>query len=79
MTQDHLISVQPAAGGWTVSLDDLPALMFLSGLVIMVGLTGVDRRYRAEDRAAAAAASAEATASERNDSAEAPALAEMAH
>ena len=54
-------------------------LMFLSGLVIMVGLTGVDRRYRAEDRAAAAAASAEATASERNDSAEAPALAEMAH
>jgi MFS family permease len=54
-------------------------LMFLSGLVIMVGLTGVDRRYRAEDRAAAAAASAEATASERNDSAEAPAVAEMAH
>jgi len=32
MTQDHLISVQPAAGGWTVALDDLPALMFLSGL-----------------------------------------------
>lgn len=33
-------------------------LMFLSGLVIMVGLVGVDRRYRAEDRAAAPAASA---------------------
>lgn len=58
-------------------------LMFLSGLVIMVGLTGVDRRYRAEDRAAAAAASAAAAsaaaASERNDSAEAPVVAEMIH
>jgi MFS family permease len=48
-------------------------LMFLSGVVVMIGLTGVDRRYRAEDRAAKAA-SATAPAS-----AEAPEVAEMVH
>ena len=31
MRQDHLISVEPTAGGWRVSLDDLQPLMFLSG------------------------------------------------
>jgi membrane protein implicated in regulation of membrane protease activity len=37
-------------------------LMALSGLVIMVGLHGVDRRYRREDRASEAAAKAAAEA-----------------
>ena len=31
MRQDHLIKVEPAAGGWRVVLDDLQPLMFLSG------------------------------------------------
>lgn len=35
-------------------------LMAVSGFVIMMGLRGVDRRYRAEDRLAAAASTAEA-------------------
>ncbi len=37
-------------------------LMALSGLVIMIGLRGVDRRYRRDDRAAAEAAAAAASA-----------------
>ncbi|HEY8326758.1 MAG TPA: MFS transporter [Ktedonobacterales bacterium] len=52
------------------------ALMFLSGVMIMIGLTGVDRRYRAEDRAAKAA-SAQAVAEPAI--AEAPEVAEMIH
>jgi MFS family permease len=52
------------------------ALMFLSGVMIMIGLTGVDRRYRAEDRAAKAAS---ATASAEPAPAEAPEVAEMIH
>lgn len=50
-------------------------LMFLSGVVVMIGLAGVDRRYRAEDRAAKAA-SAEAAAAPAI--AEAPEVVEMA-
>jgi MFS family permease len=52
------------------------ALMFLSGVMIMIGLTGVDRRYRAEDRAARAA-SAQAVAEPAI--AETPEVAEMIH
>lgn len=31
MGHDHLITVEPTAGGWRVALDDLQPLMFLSG------------------------------------------------
>jgi hypothetical protein len=31
MRQDHLITVDPAPGGWRVALDDFPPMMFLSG------------------------------------------------
>jgi hypothetical protein len=31
MPRDHLITVEPAAVGWRVALDDLQPLMFLSG------------------------------------------------
>ena len=55
-------------------------LMFLSGLVIMVGLVGVDRRYRAEDRAAAAsAASAVASASDESAPTQASEASAMVH
>jgi MFS family permease len=39
-------------------------LMTFSGLVLMIGLRGVDRRYRREDRAAAAAKAAATTTAE---------------
>ena len=32
MHKDHLITVEPAAVGWRVALDDLQPLMFLSGV-----------------------------------------------
>lgn len=54
-------------------------LMFLSGLVIMVGMVGVDHRYRAEDRAAATSAAESAAAAGESARAGAPEVSEMVH
>lgn len=46
MGREHLITVEPAAVGWRVALDDLQPLMFLSGAQAEQHARGLAARLR---------------------------------